>query len=107
MSTPRVDKNSTLPGTAPLTAIRQRKLTRPQLVALPKNGHNKSSTRLYIRGGQTWSKDWINGGPTELGGAGLDKDIVNINVNYMNYIQSNTKLVQTVDDLSVEDTGTT
>ena len=26
---------------------------------------------------------------------------------YMNYIQSNPKLVQTVDELAVEDTGTT
>ena len=35
------------------------------------------------------------------------KDIVNINENYISYIQFNPKLVQTVDDLAVEDTGTT
>ena len=37
----------------------------------------------------------------------MDKDIVNINENYINYIQSNTKLVQTVDELEVTDTGKT
>ena len=31
----------------------------------PKNGHNKLATQLDIRGGQTWNKEWINGGPTE------------------------------------------
>ena len=46
-------------------------------------------------------------GPTEGGGAGLDKDIVNINENYINYIQSNPKLVLSVEDLAVADTGTT
>ena len=30
-----------------------------------KNGHNKLATRLNIRGGQTWNKEWINVGPTE------------------------------------------
>ena len=38
---------------------------------------------------------------------GLDKDIVNTNENYINYIQSNPKLVQTMDNLSVADTRTT
>ena len=38
---------------------------------------------------------------------GLDKYIVNINENYINYIQSNPKLVQTVNNLAVADTGTT
>ena len=74
---------------------------------LPKNGHNKLSTRLDIKGGQKWNKEWINNGPTKWGGAGLDKDIVNINENYINYIQSNPKLVQTVYDLAVVDMGTT
>ena len=37
----------------------------------------------------------------------LDKDIVNINENYINYIKSNPKLVQTVDELAVSDTGMT
>ena len=37
----------------------------------------------------------------------LDKDIVNINENYINDIQSNPKLVKTVDDLAVADMGTT
>ena len=37
----------------------------------------------------------------------LDKDIDNINENYIHYIQYNPKLVQTVDELAVEDTGTT
>ena len=37
----------------------------------------------------------------------LDKDIVNINENYINYIQSNPKLVHTMDDIAVGDTGTT
>ena len=46
------------------------------------------------------------GQPSE-GEAGLDNDIVNINENYMNYIKSNTKLVQKVDELAVADTGTT
>ena len=36
----------------------------------------------------------------------LDKDIVNINKNYISYIQSNPKLVQKLDVLSVADTGT-
>ena len=48
-----------------------------------------------------------NGEPTEWGGTGLDKDIVNINANYINYIQSNPKLVLSVEDLAVADTGTT
>ena len=38
--------------------------------------------------------------------AGLDKDIVDINANYINYIQSNPKLVLSVEDLAVADTGT-
>ena len=37
---------------------------------------------------------------------GLYKDVVNINKNYIKYIQSNPKLVQTVDDLAVADMGT-
>ena len=37
----------------------------------------------------------------------LYNDIVNTNENYINYIKSNTKLVQTVNELSVADTGTT
>ena len=65
------------------------------------------ATQLNIRRGQTWKKEWINGGPTKWGGAGLDKDIVNINENYINYIQSNPELVQTVDDLEVAETGKT
>ena len=31
----------------------------------PRNGHNKSATRLKIMGGKTWNKEWINGGSTE------------------------------------------
>ena len=38
---------------------------------------------------------------------GLDKDIVNINENYINYIQLNTKLEQPMDDLAAVDTGMT
>ena len=38
---------------------------------------------------------------------GLDKYVVNINENYINYIQSNPKLVQPMDNLAVGDTGTT
>ena len=38
---------------------------------------------------------------------GLDKDIVNIDENYINYIQSNPKLVKTVENLAVAETGTT
>ena len=38
---------------------------------------------------------------------GLDKDIVNISENYINYIQSKPKLVLSVEDLAVADTGTT
>ena len=38
---------------------------------------------------------------------GVDKDIVNINENSINYIQSNPKLVLSVEDLAVADTGTT
>ena len=72
-----------------------------------KNGHNKLVTRLYIKVGKTWNKECINGVPTKWGGAGLDKYIVNINEDYINYIQSNPKLVQTVDNLSVAYTGTT
>ena len=37
----------------------------------------------------------------------LDKDIVNINENYINYIQSNPKLVLSMDDLAVVDMGMT
>ena len=73
----------------------------------PINGHNKSATQLYIKGGKTWNKEWIIGGPTEWGGVGLNKDIVNINENYINYIKSNPKLVQPMYDLAVADTGTT
>ena len=73
----------------------------------PINGHNKSDTWLEIKVGKTWNKDWINGGPTEWGGAGFDKDIVNINENDINSIQSNPKLIQPMDDLAVADTGTT
>ena len=39
-------------------------------------------------GEKTWNKEWTNGGPIEWGGEGLDKDIVNMNENYINYIQS-------------------
>ena len=74
---------------------------------LPNNVHNKSATRLGIKGGKTWNKEWINGIPTEWGEAGLDKDIVNINEHYINYIQYNPKLVQKMDNLAVADTGTT
>ena len=73
----------------------------------PNNGQKKLPTRLDIKVGQTWNKEWINGGPTELGGAGLDKDIVNINEDYINYIQSNPKILQAMDNLAVADTGTT
>ena len=38
---------------------------------------------------------------------GLDKNIVNINEIFINYIQSNPKLVQRMDNLVVADTGTT
>ena len=72
----------------------------------PKNRHNKLATRLDIKGGQTWNMECINGGPTKWGGAELDKDIFNMTENYINYIQSNPKLVQTVDNLAVSDTGT-
>ena len=58
-------------------------------------------------GGKTCNKEWINRGPTEFGGARLDKDIVNINENYINYIQSNPKLLLSVEDLELAFTGTT
>ena len=45
-------------------------------------------------------------GQLSEGAAGLDNDIINININYINYINYNTKLVQTVDELAVADTGT-
>ena len=70
-------------------------------------GHNKSDTGLNIMGGKTWNKQWINGGPTEQGGVGLDKDIVNMNENYINYIQSNPKLALSVEYLAVAGTRTT
>ena len=73
----------------------------------PSNGHNKSATRLNIMGGNNCNKEWINGGPTERGGVGLDKDMVNINENFIDYIQSNPKLVLPMDDLTVADMGTT
>ena len=38
---------------------------------------------------------------------GLDKYIVNINENYINYIQYNPKLVKIVNELAVLDTGMT
>ena len=63
--------------------------------------------QLDIKGGQTWNKEWINSGPTKLGGELFYKDIVNMNENYINYIQYNPKIIQTVDDLAVADTGTT
>ena len=72
----------------------------------PSNGHNKLATRLNIIGEKTWNKECINRVPTEWGGTGLDKDIININENYMNYIHSNPKLLLTMDDLSVADTET-
>ena len=74
---------------------------------IPNNGHNKSATQLESKGRQTWNKEWINGRPTESGGVGLDKDIVNISENYINYIQSNPKLLQIMDNLEVADMGTT
>ena len=46
-------------------------------------------------------------GHTDSGGARLHKDIVNINENYINYIQSNPKLVRNVDEIAVAYTGTT
>ena len=57
-------------------------------------------------GGKTYNKEWINIVPTEWGEAGLGKDIVNINDNCINYIQSNPKLVLSMDDLALADTGT-
>ena len=71
------------------------------------NGHKKLETRMNIKGGQTCNKNWINGGPTKWGGAGLDKEKVIINENYNNYIQYNPKLVRTVYELSVVDKETT
>ena len=65
------------------------------------------ATLLYIKGGQTWNKELINGRPTKWVEVELDKDIVKIIENYISYIQSNPKLVQTVDNLAVTDTGTT
>ena len=46
-------------------------------------------------------------GHNESGGARLHKDIVNINENYIHYIQSNPKLVRNVDEIAVAYTGTT
>ena len=40
-------------------------------------------------------------------GAGLDNDIVDMNENYINYINYNPKLVHEVDELAVAYTGTT
>ena len=73
----------------------------------PINFHNKSATWLKIMGVKTCNKEWINGVTTDWGGAGLDKGMVYINENYINYIQSNPKLVLPIDDLAVADTGTT
>ena len=69
-------------------------------------GHKKLATRLDTKGGKSWNKDWISFRPTEWGGAELDNDIVNNNENYINYINYNPKLVHTVDELAVADTGT-
>ena len=63
--------------------------------------------KLDNKGGKTWNKECINGVPTVWGGLGLDKDIVNMNENYNYYIHYNPKLVRPMDDLAVEDTGTT
>ena len=52
-------------------------------------------------------RNWSTGDQQSEGGAGLDKDIVNINENSINYIQSNPKFVLSVEDLAVADTGTT
>ena len=60
---------------------------------------------MDTKGIKTWNKEWINGGPTKWEGAGLDKDIANINGKYINYIQSNHKLVQTVDKVAVSKQG--
>ena len=59
--------------------------------------------------GVQWNKNWVNCGPTEWGGAGLDTNIVDINENYINYINYNPKLVEEtdVDELAVADTGIT
>ena len=73
----------------------------------PGDGQNKLVARLDTRGGNKWNKEWIKGDPTKWGGAVLDNGIVNTNENYINYIKSNPKVVQTVDELSVTDTGTT
>ena len=53
--------------------------------------------RLDTKVRKKWNKDWINVGPTKWGGTGLDSDIVDINENYINYIDSNTKLVKETD----------
>ena len=71
------------------------------------NGHKKSATQLNIMVGETWNMERINGGPIEWGGAGLDKDMVNMNENYINYIQSNPKLVLQMYDIELADTGRT
>ena len=68
---------------------------------------NQSDNWLNIIGGKTCNKEWTNGGPIEWGGARLDKYIVNIIENYINYIQSNPKLVLSVEYLSVADIGMT
>ena len=43
----------------------------------------------------------------QVRGVQLDKDVVNNIENYINYIHSYPKLVQTVDEISVADTGMT
>ena len=65
-----------------------------------RRGWTSRESRHGTRSGST------AGLPSEEGG-GVDKDIVNMNRNYINNIQSNPKLVRTVDELAVAGTGAT
>ena len=51
---------------------------------------------LDTKVGKTQNKDWINGRSIKKGGAVIDNDIVDINDNYINYINYNPKLVQDI-----------
>ena len=106
MCTPEADIGSPITGTNPPEDTRWRSLTRLRRVA-SQVMVTTSQLRKYIKGGKTCNKELINGGPTEWGGEGLNEDIVHMNENYMNYIRSNPKLVQPMDNLSVADSITT
>ena len=96
----------------------------PKGIANHTGSRSKNTTLLLLAVTQltdttNWRQGWTEreerhgtrnrstAGQLSEGGGGVDNDIVDINENYVNNINSNTELVNKVDGLAVEDTGTT